>query len=1038
MRFCLTRAAIAGALLAVSIASDPAPSAAQGTTGSIVVIVKEAGGTPLPQVQVAVVNTMLGAQTGEDGRATIRGVAPGTQQVRALRIGYAEQKRTVTVTAGQVSQIEISLQAVAVSLSAVVSTATGPTRRQELGNSIGTIDMADATKRRPIPNIQDALNATTPGVQLSTGTQSGTGARVRIRGQGSLNLSNDPIYVIDGVRMTSNNGSFAFFTGDAQASRVVDLNPDEIENIEIVKGPSAATLYGTDAANGVIVITTRRGRAGAPRWNIYTETGVLSDNNSYLNNFTGWSGALNGPCRLSGYSAYLAAPAGTQTAANCAIDSVRTYSPMNDPDATPLGTGGRSQTGIQLSGGSEALRYFMAFENENETGVFKLPKFEVRQLDSIGTGNHFYTRRPNALDKQSFRMNLNSAINPKLDVAVNTNYIRSTSRLSNSSNATAGIGSHAFGGPGYRANGFVAGTNTPLNGYRAWTPGYSWQELFQQNVDRFITSLNAQWRPFGWMQNRMNVGNDYTSRVDDNLRLRGEGAPITATYRLGAKNNARTGIQNFTVDMSSTSSFLPRPWLNSKTTVGVQYVHFAFNQNIAGGSELSAGTQQAGANAIQTASEASTTTRTLGVFVEEAVSLRDRLFLTFALRSDQNSAFGTDFQSVIYPKASVSWMISDEEWFKAPDWTDNLRLRAAYGESGVQPGPNDALRSFAASQTNISGAESPGLVYNAVGNAALQPETSREFEMGFELGLLAGRYNVDVTYYNKKTRDALISAILAPSLGAAPNVRRNLGATQNSGWELLLRGQLIDRQSWGADLMVSASTNKNVLLDLGGTPPQIGVNSRVVEGSPLSGWWGRPITGWNDVNGDGILTYNANPSLNEVFVGDSAVLLGYSTPRFNMAITPGVDLFNRKLRISMLIDRRDGNRYYNNTERIRCASRLNCNGLNNPNASFEEQAMVVAALIHPARTNAGYMQPGAFTRLREVSVSYQLPTAITSVLRSKDASVTFAARNVARWTRYRGVDPENDFTVTDGGDLPQDFQTFGPPSYYILRFNIGF
>ena len=1038
MRRSLTRATLWGALLAAFAAGTPTMVAAQGTTGTIVVTVKDAGGAPLPQVQVAVVNTMIGGQTDDNGKATLRNVAAGTQQVRALRIGFAEQKRSVTVAAGQITQVEVTLTAVAVSLNAVVSTATGSTRRVEVGNSIGSIDAATETKLKPVSNLQDLLNARAPGVQLSAGTQSGTGARVRIRGQGSLNLNNDPIYVIDGVRMTSNNGSFSFGTGDAVSSRVVDLNPEEIENIEVVKGPSAATLYGTDAANGVIVITTRRGRAGAPRWSVYTETGRLADNNPYPTNFTGWSGALNGPCRLPGYSAYLAAPAATQSGSNCSIDSVRTYSPLVDPDATPIGTGSRSQTGIQLSGGSEALRYFIGIENENETGVFKLPGFEQRQFDSIGTGNHYYTRRPNALDKQSFRMNLNSAISPKLDVAVNTNYIRSTSRLSNSSNATAGIGSHAFGGPGYQNNGTVAGTGTPLMGYRAWTPGYSWQELYGQSIDRFLTSLNAQWRPFSWMQNRINIGNDFTARTDNRLRLRGEGAPLTATYRLGAAENARAGIQNFTVDLGSTSSYQPLPWISTKTTVGMQYVHYAFNSNNAGGSELPAGTQQAGANGLPSASESSVTARTLGLFIEEAIGFNDRLFVTLAVRSDQNSAFGTDFQSVAYPKASVSWLLSEEEWYRSPDWIDNVRLRGAFGASGVQPGPNDALRSFAAAQTNINNSDTPGLVFSTIGNEALKPETSTEFETGFEVGLFRGRYNIDFTYYNKKTSDALISAILAPSLGAANNVRRNLGATQNTGLELLARGQIIDRESWGADLTIAASSNKNELLDLGGTPPQIGVNNRVVEGYPLAGWWGRPITGWDDRNGDGILTYNANASLNEVFVGDSAVFLGYSTPRYTMSITPGVDLFDRKLRISALIDRRDGNRYYNNTERIRCASRLNCNGLNNPNASFEEQAMVVAALNHPARTNAGYMQPGAFTRLREISVSYQLPSVVTNAMRSKDATITFAARNVATWSRYRGVDPENDFTVTDGGNFPQDFQTFGPASYYILRLNLGF
>ena len=361
MRLSRTRAAVIGALLAAVAASDPTAVAAQATTGTIVVTVKDAAGNPLPQTQVAVVNTMIVAQTGEDGGTTLRSVQTGARQVRALRIGYAEQQKTVTVTTGLVVEVEFTLQSVAVQLNAVVSTATGPVRRVESGNSIPVVDAVTETKLKPTANLQDLLNARAPGVQLSTGTQSGTGARVRIRGAGSLNLSNDPIYVIDGVRMTSNNGSFAFFTGDAQPSRVVDINPEEIESVEIVKGPSAATLYGTDAANGVIVITTRRGRAGAPRWSVYTETGVLTDNNSYPNNYTGWDGRTNAPCRLP-----------TASVGTCNIDSVRTYSPINDPDATLIGRGSRRQTGVQLSGGSEQVRYFIGLENENETGVFSL------------------------------------------------------------------------------------------------------------------------------------------------------------------------------------------------------------------------------------------------------------------------------------------------------------------------------------------------------------------------------------------------------------------------------------------------------------------------------------------------------------------------------------------------------------------------------------------------------------------------------------------------------------------------------------------
>ncbi len=197
--------------------------------------------------------------------------------------------------------------------------------------------------------------------------------------------------------------------------------------------------------------------------------------------------------------------------------------------------------------------------------------------------------------------------------------------------------------------------------------------------------------------------------------------------------------------------------------------------------------------------------------------------------------------------------------------------------------------------------------------------------------------------------------------------------------------------------------------------------------------------GWEDKNHDGILTYNADAALNEVFVGDSAIFRGYSSPRYTLTATPGLELANRKLRIQALFDYRGGNLYYNNTERIRCVSRQNCNGLMNPDASFAEQAMVVATRDHPSKTLDGFFQPGSFVKLREVSATFTAPESFVSRLRgARSLSLTASARNVKTWTNYRGVDPETDFTASETSNTPQDFQTVGPPSYFIFRLNVGF
>jgi TonB-linked SusC/RagA family outer membrane protein len=1020
------------------------PLAAQ-QTGIITGRVTEAvSGAPVPSAQVQILSTNLGALTDAQGRYTIRAVPARAVSVRVLRVGYQEQSKPATVTAGASLTVDIALRQASISLTPVVTTATGETRRVELGNSIASVDVSKVTETSAISNLADVLNSRSPGVSVVSGTQAGTGQRIRIRGTNSLSLSNDPIYVIDGVRMSSNNSSISGQgTGGNNPSRVGDLNPDEIENIEIVKGPSAATLYGTDAANGVIVITTKKGRAGAARWTVYGEGGLIKDRNDYSTNYTLAGHSPTGALLINAGDCTLPKVA----AGTCIRDSLRTYAPINDPDATPLGTGNRGQVGLQVSGGSDAVRYFVSGEREDETGVLSLPEFERRRFAESGLKLNEWTEKPNVLRKLSFRTNVNSAVTPKLDVGVQAGYINIDSRYSLESNATAGLGSHLFGGPGFKNNGNVSlsatptapGPPTPLNGYRAWTPGYTWQERYGQGVDRLITAANLQYRPRTWLSSRANFGLDLTDRVDNDLRYPKEGPPVNATYRDGFKGNYRTNVRNFSTDASATASFDPMAWLNSKTTLGTQYVNYRLDQNSATGQTLPPGTQTAGAGATPGSAEGYVLAKTLGVFVEEAVAIRDKLFLTAAVRTDQNSAFGTNFQNVLYPKASVSYLISEEGFFPQSDWFNSLRLRGAYGASGVQPNPNDALRTFASSTPNIQDKDQPGVLYNAVGNKDLKPERTTEYEGGFEARLFNNRVGLDFTGYFKKTQDAIIEAIVAPSAGAATRVNQNIGSVRNMGVEMLITAQPIDRRMVAMDVTLNGSINSNKLVSLGGTPNQIGTTIQQREGYPLNGLWAQPITGWEDKDKNGILTYNANPALNEVFVGDSAIFRGYNVPRYMATLTTGLDLFARRLRVQGLLDYRGGNKYYNNTERIRCVSRQNCNGLNNPDASFEEQAMTVATLNHPSKTLDGFFQPGAFLKLREMAVTFTAPeTFARRYTRARSLSITGTARNIARWTNYRGADPETDFTASEGGDTPSDFQTVAPPSYFVLRLNIGF
>jgi len=1035
----------------------PALASAQGIISGTVTAAT--GGIPLPEARVIVVGTSLFATTSPDGKYKISKVPGGTAELRVLHVGYQEQKKSVRVLEGQTATLDFSMTTSIVQLDEVVTTATGEQRRAEVGNAVENISISKLTETAPVRTISDVLNARSPGVFVQEGTQTGSGQRIRIRGISSVSLSNEPIFIVDGIRMSSNNGSTTFGNGGNDFSRLGDINPEDIENIEIVKGPSAATLYGTDAANGVVMITTKKGRGGAPKWTAYGEGGMLDDRNHYDYNYTlaGMNPTTKAKLILSGQCTLVMVSLGTcvKSDGTHGYDSLRKYSPILDPSVTPLGYGYRNAEGVQVSGGTDAIRYFLSGGRDDETGVFQLDPYEKRRFDSLGVALHSWQVRPNSRLLNSFRANISAAVTPQFDADVSFGYNTVAGLTSNESNNTVGIGSQAFGGPGYRNNGTVSGLADSLVGYRAGTPGLIWQEKLQQNVNRMIGAANLNWRPTSWLQTRANFGSDFTDRNDTRLHMNGEGWPLTATYRDGFAGNGRTNITNLSADIGATANYNPSRfrWLALKTTVGTQYVNSRLDQNEADGTTLPPGATTAGQGSTPGANEAFTIQKTWGMFVEESAALRDRLFLTGALRSDQNSAFGTNFQRVFYPKVSASWQISDEDFFPHSgvfSHVNSLHLRLARGASGVQPGPTDALQTFSAGSSSIKLTDAPTETYNQIGNDSLRPERSTEWETGFDSRLFGSRVQFDVTYYSKLTKDALISAIIAPSLGSGvSSQRRNLGSVKNAGWEATLGGQLIDQRNLGVDFHISTSLNANKVVSLGTTPPQIAVTNWIVAGYPIRGIWSQPITGWNDKNHDGILTVDeVTISADSLFGPPDPVtgkrpligpgsFRGYAEPRYLSTFTSGIDLFNRRLRITNLFDWRGGNTYYNQTERIRC-TRPNCTGLFNPNASFQDQAMVVAAIYSPLKTLDGYYQPGAFVKWREATASLTLPHMVAQRLRSRDASLVFSARNLHLWTKYRGPDPESDFTATGGSDAPSEFQTFAQPTIFQFRLNLIF
>jgi len=1026
----LRRTCVAATALTLLVGS---PGVLAGQTPQVTGrVTAQEGSEALSDVRVIVLGTAVFAITNATGNYTLRGLSPGNYEVRVLRVGYQEQKKPVTITAAGGATLDFSMVRTVVQLQEVVTTATGEQRRVELGNSVATIDVARKVEESATKNMGDLLVAKAAGVQVLPANMTAGGSRVRIRGTSSLSLGNDPIYIIDGVRMTSSGGT-GIGVGGTAPSRVNDINPEEIENIEVVKGPSAATLYGTDAANGVVVITTKRGRAGQARWSVYGENGLIQDKNDYPSTYAILGHLPTTPTVARRCWLYETA-LGT-----CIEDSTSVFNVFKDEDLTPIKDGWRWQGGAQVSGGTDVIRYFVSGEYESEAGPFGIPNYDRRVFDSLKTRIYDYMNRPNVAIKGSYRANLNISPSPKLDLGVTSNFIKLDQRLPQVDNnvnsfwynGTVGYG-YKNAGPNYTA---VGSRGQPLQGWNLFTPGDIFQLSTQQEVQRTINTATANWRPFSWLQNRADVGLDLSDRVDFQLCRFGECSDF-GTNRLGRATDVRANIRNVTLNLGSTATWQPIPWLGFKTTGGMQYVNYSLESSQAQGSTLPPGAETPAAGSIPAVASGTTLQKTLGLFIEEQAAINDRLFLTAAVRTDQNSAFGTDFQRVYYPKGSLSWIVSDENFFPRPSWLSSLRLRAAFGASGVQPGPNDALRTFAVVSTNVLGAEVAGLRSNLLGNPSLKPERTQELEFGSDIRLFSERVNVELTYYDKKSSDALIAQTIAPSAGSASTtVLANLGEVRNWGFEGLVNAQVFSGRTLSWDLTLSASSNSNELLTLGtdasgkAIPPIIGTSTQQRPGYPLNGYWQRNFT-YADANNDGIIV----PA--EVTIDTAVTYQGYSIPKLELAFINGFDLFNRRLRISSLIDHKSGYKVLNSEQQFLCQQSLSCKATSSHDATLFEQARAIAQRFKTPQTTAGYMEDVSFTRIREVSATYNLaPSWARRLTRAESMGIVLAVRNLAVFSDWTGVDPEQNYGEAN---LQQTLLTAGPPRYYTVRVNIRY
>jgi TonB-linked SusC/RagA family outer membrane protein len=948
--------------------------------------------TPVVGAEVKVVGTRLGNLSDDSGQFTINGVPAGDHEVSVHRLGFAQSSRRVHVGDGETVTVEFALVRSVVTLDVSIVTATGSERLREIGSSVGRIRADSIALTAPISNLGEMLGARIAGVDVQTfsGTSIGR-SEIRIRGVSSPSLSNAPLVYMDGVRVNA-DPSMPLSNNSLVPSRLNDINPAEIESIDVLRGPSAATLYGTEAARGVILITTKRGKTAGTKaqWRAWTEGGRITEPNQYPSNYRAVD-ASDKVCLLT-----------SEAAGTCTQTKLLSFNMVEDPSTRFFKTGKRSVLGASVASTTGLGNYFVSSEFQTQSGVYD----------------------NDAVNKVNVRGNFTIQPTSALNFDVTTGYLSSRLKLFREGGTALGPVTNA-----------LLGGVTPTSWFQA-TPQQIKQIDTRQDVDRFTGGATIRLQPATWVQLQGTFGLDANSEQDKRIIppsvFPGARAP-------GIVESVPNETHKYTSSVVSRFNFALTDAISSRSSVGSQFFRDVYKQLFSTGSQLVPGTNSISAAALTVTTEQAIESRSLGFFLDQQFGYRDRLFLTTGLRTDNNSSFGKQFKLIAYPNVNASWVISEEPFFPSGTLLSSLRLRSGWGESGSAPGAADAVRFFsAASATTPDGSNQIGVTFlgGGLGNPHLKPERASETELGFDAGFLSERVTLALTYYNKSTKDALIFRDVAPSVGATSGRWENLAKTRNRGVEATLDAGIFQRQN--ADLRVAASAayNQNRLLELGAgiKPILVGSGQRLVPGYPLAGYWDKVVTAFNDANNDGIIV----PS--EITVSDTAVYLGEVFPPFQASIQPVLGLFQR-VRISGLLDIRTGNKLRNLTEGFRCGL-ANCRARFDKTTPLDEQARWVAYALKAATGEE--VESDDFARLRELSIGYSVPRPWTKRARLGDATVTLAGQNLAKWTKYSGIDPEpmirRGFTVAVGRAEfgSADFTQPAPVRTWILRVNMIF
>jgi TonB-linked SusC/RagA family outer membrane protein len=1007
-------------------------------------ITAESSGQPLSGAQVMIPSTASRAVTDETGRFALLNVPQGTHTLRVTRLGFRPVTREISVGANGAT-LTVAMEADPLRLEEMVVTGYGEERRRNLTGAIGTLRLEETVRDVPLTSVQQALQGRVAGVQVvQNAGNPGNAITVRVRGSSSISGGNDPLYVIDGVPMTQGNqAALNIGFGGQGIDAIADLNPAEIERIEVLKDASAAAIYGSRASNGVVLITTKRGMAGRPEITFGSYVGSQKDAKrldmlnaqQYMEIYN--EGVTNrfGPASADGYDAWYCydnlglacetmVPAGTDTDW---LGLVMERAPITNLEGS-------------VRGGTDRVRYYVAGSQITQEGIIQAMGYE----------------------RLNGRVNLDYVPVEKLTLGTNVSLSRSVTDRHSSDNTIYSAWANAMANPAiqpvYNADG------TYYETLYANPVAMNKETESEERGIRILGNAFAQYALLEGVTARVSAGLDQLTMNGRRYDSPTYGPWATSGGRGQVGNNYVTknsyeGTVNFNRFLGEQHEFSGVVGGSYETNTEdwnyVQGIQFPteFFKYITSAATITDGSSTRSDHSLVSA------------FGRLTYTWNDRVTTSFNIRRDGSSRFGTDNRFGTFPSASVLWRVGDESFMANQNIFGNLAVRASYGLTGNQQGlGNFASRGLFGGGNNYL--DQPGIAPSQLANPELRWEKTSQLNFGTDFSVLSDRLAFTVDYYNKQTDDLLIERTVPATTGFT-EIWSNVGGMENKGWEFSTTAnwfQAASPRSLQWSTIVNLSRNRNKVTELYNDEPiNTGFGGRIEEGKPLGFFFGHVTDGifqsQAEVDAHAEQTVHSNPlratsagdirfkDLNNdgVINDDDRGMIGNPWPELEGGITNNLSF--RGFDFSAFVQFSLGNDIMNAKQTY--MAQYGSGGDNHTTKAMERWTPSNPNTTEPravwgdpnlnTRDSDRFVEDGTYWRVKNLVLGYTLPDNVVGrTLRARSARVYFQAQNLLTVTDYSGFDPEVNSFGNSSTARGMDFYALPQPRTFTFGVNLAY